>query len=244
MCQTTQGDIAAGPGLVSYEDWHRRTERLQRRSSAGGQTLTVYITGFGPFGTVVYNPTSAICRWLQERQDELLHQHGIRTLGLETVEVSAEAARAKASAIALEMRAQTGPACVIHMGVAVGIPRLHLECRAINNANFIIPDARGWVAKEEPIVAGAPAHEYTALPLSELMCELRDAGIECEISSSAGSYICNYIYFCSLYEGSRTGVPVLFVHLPDFSTVPEEQQARAIEELLLALKRLADHGRL
>ncbi|CAE8691955.1 unnamed protein product [Polarella glacialis] len=84
---------------------------------------------------------------------------------------------------------------------------------------------------------------FTALPITELFCKLKDAGVDCEISDSAGTYICNYIYFKSLLQAANSGACVLFVHTPDFRTVPEEQQVKAMEELLKAIADLASRGR-
>lgn len=209
---------------------------------AAGRPLRVYVTGFGPFGSITENPTSAICRWLQQHKAELAKQ-GVEAIGMDIVEVSAEAARAKAVEIASALAGLPGPSCVLHLGIAPNSQRLCLECRAANVANFPIPDMRGWVASNEPIIEGAPKHKYTALPLVELLCELHDRGIEMDISTSAGTYICNYIYYQSLMRVGRSGVQVLFVHTPSFETVGEPEQAKAIEELLLALRKLADRGR-
>lgn len=233
---------------VDYEAWKHRVEILERQArvqsaASTTRTLHVYVTGFGPFGKVVDNPTSVLCKKLHSRRESFA-RHGIHFVGIDITEVSAEAADRKAASIIEAMRGQPGPACILHMGVAVGIPKLHLESRAVNLANFVIPDVRGWVAQNVEIVPGGPRHAFTALPLAELMCELRDAGVDCDVSSSAGSYICNYIYYASLTQASAVGVPVLFVHVPSFATVSEEQQAFAIEQLMLALHRLADKGRL
>ncbi|CAE8638515.1 unnamed protein product, partial [Polarella glacialis] len=95
---------------VSYERWRSRIETRQRAATAfpeapfskslqtgeRPQAVSVYITGFGPFGSVVDNPSSAICRWLRSRQAELL-AGGVKACGLDIVEVSAAAASEKSA---------------------------------------------------------------------------------------------------------------------------------------------------
>ncbi|CAE8731357.1 unnamed protein product, partial [Polarella glacialis] len=122
---------------VSYERWRSRIETRQRAATAfpeapfskslqtgeRPQAVSVYITGFGPFGSVVDNPSSAICRWLRSRQAELL-AGGVKACGLDIVEVSAAAASEKSAEVARWLAEQSGPACVIHMGVAEGRARL------------------------------------------------------------------------------------------------------------------------
>ena len=56
----------------------------------------------------------------------------------------------------------------------------------------------------------------TVLPV-EAMCEsLKKIGYKCEVSNSAGKFLCNFIYYASLLEGQVRGIPSLFVHVPPF----------------------------
>ncbi|CAE8691950.1 unnamed protein product [Polarella glacialis] len=102
--------LARPSSEVSYERWRSRIETRQRAATAfpeapfskslqtgeRPQAVSVYITGFGPFGSVVDNPSSAICRWLRSRQAELL-AGGVKACGLDIVEVSAAAASEKSA---------------------------------------------------------------------------------------------------------------------------------------------------
>lgn len=221
----------------------KRDQHYTSLSKQQGTSLAVYLTGFGPFGSVIDNPTSIICRRLHSRKDALLAE-GVEICCLDVLEVSAEAAKERAQKVRSWLSEQAGPACVIHLGVAYGSPRLRLECRALNKANFTIPDAKGWIADNAPVVPGAGPCAFTSLSITELFCELKDLGVDCEISHHPGTYICNYIYFSSLHQASEYGPPVLFVHTPNFETMSEDKQAAAMEEILKALQRLAANGRL
>ena len=207
--------------------------------------LFIYVTGFGPFGSVRENPTMKLIDWLRTRA-EALQADGIKIMGTHIVEVSASAARDSSSEIEAVMSECTGPKCVLHLGVCVGAKKLLLECRAFNTANFSIPDVRGWVAQGEAIVDGAPKCGHTKLPVTQLLCDLHDAGVAAEVSSNPGTYICNYIYYSSLDAASRSknAASVMFVHTPSFSDMPEADQCKGLEELLRSMLRLAEAGRL
>lgn len=51
-----------------------------------------------------------------------------------------------------------------------------------------------------------------------------------------GRFLCNYIYWCSLeFCRDRDRTCSLFVHVPPFEEVPEEQQRRFLVALLKAV---------
>lgn len=228
------------------EDFQRWAGHLEKRARAAlasasdsRRPVAVYVTGFGKFGKVLDNPSAALCRRLASRKEELAAE-GVELADVEVLEVSAETCRRKAAEIAGTIAERPGNVVILHLGVAVGRKRLSLECRAANVAHFPIPDARGWVADRQPVVDGAAAHEHTILPVSELLCAVRDAGADAEISTDAGTYICNYIYFSSLAAAAASSTPVLFVHVPAFADVCEEDQLRGLEALLRALRDAAN----
>lgn len=248
LCEGTRSTHVSAPAAVDYEDWLRRRGALERRAKGGHsgprRRMVVYVTGFGPFGSVVENPTTALCRWLDERRGQL-EADGIELVGPDVVEVSAVAAREKSAEIAAALGDRLGFTCVLHLGVAQGRRRLSLECRAVNTADFRIPDVRGFVAQGEPVVerAAPGCSEYSTLPLPELLGAMHDARVHAEISTDAGRYICNYIYFRSLHEAAPLGIPVLFMHVPDFRDLSEADQRQGVEALLYALRDLVDRGR-
>jgi hypothetical protein len=83
--------------------------------------------------------------------------------------------------------------------VNAGATQLALERVGYNVADFRIPDERGWVAKNETIAADEEAELHTALPLDDILAELKTHTELLEISTDPGRYICNYVYFQSLH---------------------------------------------
>jgi len=213
--------------------------------------VKVCLTGFGPFGQVRENPTSVVCAVLREYVEhgkkpegvdgELLDEFSranVGLIGLDALEVSAVAATEASRDILDSLRATDRgavAAAVIHLGVAADSRKIRLECRGVNVADFRLPDVRGCRASGEPVVDGAVPMLYTSLRLPEIMGELRDCGVDCEISTDAGRYLCNYIYFSSLHGARPDGIPVLFVHVPPFEAVDRAAQVAAVLRLLLAV---------
>lgn len=230
------------------------------QAAAPRRPVLLHLTGFGPFGGVNENPTSIVCKILRDYIEhgnipdgvdrsvlEELSAANICLEGLDALEVSAEACRENVPAIVdgLLNKVRSGKSdavALVHLGVSPGSRTIQLECRGVNVADFRIPDVRGWQADGESVVACADSVLYTTLRLHEILGELHDRGVSCEISTDAGRYICNYIFFTSLHATKPTTIPVLFVHVPSFETMAAPTQVAAVVWLLLAIARQLHGG--
>ena len=66
------------------------------------------------------------------------------------------------------------------------------------------------------------------------MCHLHDNSCrQVGLSSSAGLYLCNYIYFHSLARG----LPAVFVHIPPLDAMALGEQVKYLERTLEHLLR-------
>lgn len=180
------------------------------------------MTGFEAFGGLRHNPSEAV----------LKHLEGVRTALLP---VDAEEAPRALARLWAE-----GPRAVLHLGLAEGRPVVSLERVALNLLDFEKPDNRGRKVEERPVVEGGPLALAARFPVKEALARLRQAGIPARISLSAGSYLCNQVFYLSLYH-LPPEVPVAFVHLPPDETlalegegayVPLAEQVRAVRVLL------------
>ena len=113
------------------------------------------------------------------------------------------------------------PRVVIAVGLAGGTSAVRLERVAINVIDARIPDNAGSAPVDEPVVADGPAAWFTGLPLKASLVAVRAAGIPVEVSSTAGTYVCNAT-FAALMHGTsgREGVRSGFVHVPDGESLP------------------------
>jgi pyroglutamyl-peptidase len=166
---------------------------------------TVLLTGFDPFGDEAINPAWEAVRAL----------HGAR-IGGHRVEarclpvVFGEAIRQLKKAIG-----ETKPALVVCVGQAGGRTQLSLERVAINVDDARRPDNAGQSPIDAPIVADGPAAYFTSLPIKRLRQALQRAGIPAEISQTAGTYVCNHVFYGLMHAlRRRRGVRGGFVHIP------------------------------
>ena len=95
---------------------------------------------------------------------------------------------------------------VLHMGVAGNSTHNRIECRAQNKIGSTA-DVKGLV-KLGAIQSGSPSEIFTQIPLINLVSDLS------LLSSDAGSYLCNFVYFNSLVKDPSG--QVLFLHIPPF----------------------------
>lgn len=168
-------------------------------------TPTVLLTGFEPFGDDPGNPSWEAVRPLHRRR---VAGHRIVALRL-PVEFDASL-RVLRGAIR-----ETRPALVLCTGLAGGRAQLSLERVAINIDDARIPDNAGRQPVDAPIAQGGPAAYFSTLPLKAMLLALREAGIPAEVSQSAGTYVCNHVFYGLMHAlRARPGVRAGFIHVP------------------------------
>ena len=228
--------LAASAGLVNAAEYRLRPLQVQTHPKT-----TIYVTGFGPFMGVEQNPTSTLCETLQKYvrdgvvpkgvDQKLLKEFdasGILLEGLKVLEVAAESCRSEVPQIISFLKEKgkaSGQAVILHLGVASNRDHISLECRGVNEATFRVPDVRGFQCCAEPVVANSPPVIFSSLRLPEILAELHDRGVKSEISTDAGRFLCNYVFFQSLNAARPFEIPVLFVHVPLFKDMDQATQA-------------------
>ncbi|MGN8552573.1 UNVERIFIED_CONTAM: pyroglutamyl-peptidase I [Microbacterium sp. SLM126] len=188
---------------------------------------TVLLTGFEPFGGDAGNPSG-----------EAVHLVAARWAGPEVLVTAVlPVTFAGAAARMRELMAEHRPDIVIAAGLAGGRTRIGVERVAVNLLDARIPDNDGAQPIDEPSVAGAPAARFATLPVKAILRALEDAGIPAEVSYSAGTFVCNHVFFTAL-EASAPGTRAGFIHVPwsaehapdpDAATLPLREIGRALE---------------
>ena len=107
-----------------------------------------------------------------------------------------------------------GPDVVVCVGEAGERSVLDVERVAVNVADARIPDNDGAQPVDEPVVAGGPVAYLTGLPLRACVDAATRAGVPAGVSSSAGTYVCNAVFYTLARALGGTGVPYGFVHVP------------------------------
>jgi pyroglutamyl-peptidase len=204
--------------------------------------MNVLVTGFEPFGGDGINPSLEALRRLPARLGEL----EIATAALPVVFAAALPALREAIAV-------SAPEIVLSVGLAGGRAALSLERVAINVDDARIPDNEGNQPIGRPVVADGPAAYFATLPIKAAVAALREAGIPAVVSNSAGTFLCNHVFYGLMHEAARSGdafragflhvpyLPVQAAHVPDAPSMALEQIVEGIEIILrVAAERVDD----
>ena len=79
-----------------------------------------------------------------------------------------------------------------------------------------IPDNRGGQPIDLPVVAGGPAAYFATLPIKAAVAALRDAGLPAIVSNSAGTFVCNHVFYGLMHLATTRGFDFCggFLHVP------------------------------
>ena len=167
---------------------------------------TLLLTGFDPFDGAKSNPSWEAASALDGR---IVGRHRIVARRLPT-EFGASL-RALRTAIR-----ETSPALVVCTGLAGGRTGLSLERVAINVDDARIPDNAGAQPVDAKIATNGPAAYFSALPIKAMLAALQRHGIPAHVSQTAGTYVCNHVFYGLMHELRRKpGVRGGFIHVPN-----------------------------
>ena len=166
---------------------------------------TVLLTGFEPFAGDATNPSWEAVRALDRK---CIAGHRVVSVRLPvTFDGSLDALR--------KAIAKTHPVLVICVGLAGSRAAISLERIAINIKDARIPDNAGLQPLDEPVVADAPAAYFSTLPIKAMLRALHDAGIPAEVSQTAGTYVCNHVFYGLMHElAAHRKLRGGFIHVP------------------------------
>ncbi|MBF6024360.1 pyroglutamyl-peptidase I [Lysobacter niastensis] len=168
-------------------------------------TGTVLLTGFAPFGGETCNPSQdAVCAL----EGEVIEGRRVVTRCL-PVEFGASLAALS------EAIAEVRPELVLCVGQAGGRAQISLERIAINVDDARIPDNAGAQPVDTAIAEDGPAAYFASLPIKAMLAALRAEGIPAEISQTAGTFVCNHVFYGLMHALQNVpGVRGGFIHIP------------------------------
>ncbi len=165
---------------------------------------TILLTGFEPFGGEPINPSWEIARALHGQQ---VGDARIAAWCLPCV--FGEALTGLKTAMQ-----ELQPCLVLALGQAGGRAELSLERVAINIDDARIADNAGCKPVDEPVIAGAPNAYFSSLPIKAMVTGLRAAGFPAGISQTAGTFVCNHVFFGLQHVTDGGPVRSGFMHVP------------------------------
>jgi pyroglutamyl-peptidase len=137
------------------------------------------------------------------------------------------------------------PQLVLCIGQAGGRAEITPERVAINIDDGRIADNAGHQPIDVPVVPGAPTAYFSTLPIKAIVRDLRAAGVPASVSNTAGTFVCNHIFYGLMHHiathpaaGLRGG----FIHIPylpeqaaRFPGLPSMSLATVVEALRVAV---------
>ena len=167
--------------------------------------MKILVTGFDPFGGESVNPAYEAVKLLPD----VIGGEEIVKLEIPTVfYLSGPAVE--------EGIRKYQPDVVICVGQAGGRASISVEKVAINFVDARIPDNNGEQPLDEPLQADGPAAYFATLPVKAMVQHVKEAGLPCYLSFTAGTYVCNSIMYNVLYmcEKRYPGIRAGFIHVP------------------------------
>ncbi|MBC3240900.1 pyroglutamyl-peptidase I [Pseudomonas lurida] len=165
----------------------------------------VLLTGFEPFDQDRLNPS-----WEAVRQLD-----GVQLGGdAQIVARRLPCAFATAGECLTRLIDELHPAMVIATGLGPGRSDISVERVAININDARIPDNLGEQPIDTAVVAEGPAAYFTTLPIKAMVKAVRDAGIAASVSQTAGTFVCNQIFYLLQHALAGSGVRSGFIHVP------------------------------
>ena len=157
----------------------------------------VLLTGFEPFDKAAVNPS-----WEAVRQLD-----GVPLCeGVKIVARCLPCAFATAAETLLQLINEQRPAMVIATGLGPGRSDISVERVAINVNDARIPDNLGAQPIDSAVVDGGPAAYFSTLPIKGMVKAVREAGIAASVSQTAGTFVCNQVFYRLQHALVGTGV--------------------------------------
>lgn len=159
----------------------------------------ILVTGFEAFAGNQVNPT-------QDLISSIIPNESLQSLVLP---VSFETSWPHLECKIEQMR----PDWVISFGVAAKRQSIDFERVALNFMDASIVDNEGRLIEESIINTDLPECFINDLPLNEWKKQL-SSSYPVNVSLTAGSFVCNHLYFHLLAHRQKYGYRTIFIHIP------------------------------
>ena len=178
--------------------------------------MRILISGFEAFGGRNLNPTALIIEALEHREIPCPQNLTVEQVLLPvTFEDAFEVLQKKINAF--------NPDVVISLGLAKR-EGIQLESVAVNHIDAEIEDNAGKRPVNQLISPSGPPTFLSTLPLQGLENTLKAANLPVKISNSAGTFVCNYLFYRLMETNQDTFRLCGFIHVPLLpeQALPEE----------------------
>jgi len=167
---------------------------------------TVLVTGFDPFENEPVNPSWEAVRTLD----------GQGIAGAEIIARQLPTVFAESNKVLGKLLQTLQPDVVIAVGQAGGRTDMSIERVAINVDDARIADNAGKQPIDIAIASDGPAAYFSTLPIKAIVRELRAGGVPASVSQTAGTFVCNHVFYGLMHAIARHNLPTRggFIHIP------------------------------
>jgi len=181
--------------------------------------MSVLVSGFSRFDKYDFNPTEIIADNLSHQKSKLINTVVLPVEFENSFEVLKNAI------------IQCDPKYIILLGLNSKIASINVEKIAVNFINSNLSDNRGVCPIDEKINDVADLAYCASIDPWLVINTLKSLKIESALSYSAGTFVCNYLYFRVL---SEININSIFLHIPYL--LPGDNK---LEEIINAINVLA-----
>ena len=193
--------------------------------------IKVLLTGFEPFHKASSNPTQEIIRIIESE----------KLPNVITAVLPVEFGRS--GRIACQLIDEVKPDVVIDLGQAEGRSDITPEKIAINLDHARIPDNAGKVPNNTAIIQGGPDGLFSTLPVEEIVKALQKENLPASVSYSAGTFVCNNVFYLIQSHCKDKNIMSGFVHVPlmqsqanEFPGMPTLELETMVQAIKIVLK--------
>tara|TARA_R110001592_G_scaffold265283_5_gene530839 strand:+ start:2781 stop:3419 length:639 start_codon:yes stop_codon:yes gene_type:complete len=200
---------------------------------------TLLINGFEPFGGDNKNPALEAVKRLEGLQLE-----GARVVTCSVPVVLQTSIDAVISAIKMHK-----PDYVMTVGQAGGRSAITPERIAINIDDYRIPDNDGNQPIDQKVAANGPDAYLSTLPIKAMVKAMQDKGVPAQVSNTAGTFVCNHLFYGIQHYLRDTNINHGFVHIPLMTnqcidgSKPTMSLDTIVEGLTIAAQAIVDNDK-
>lgn len=181
------------------------------------------ITGFDPFGGIAVNPSQLVV----EQLPNVVGPYSLCKRIVPTV-------YGKASQITLAAAKEFAPDMILCIGVAEGRDAVTPERIAVNIRDARIPDNECNQPTGDRIAENGPAAYFATVPLDKMVRAMDKQSIPARISNSAGTFVCNDLFYTLSHHYAGTSTRIGFIHIPGLDTLSVNQAVTALTACICA----------
>jgi pyroglutamyl-peptidase len=179
----------------------------------------ILLTGFNAFGQRKLNSSEMVV-------NTIVSDRTVPSLIAEILPTEFSAAGKRIKQLLLLHR----PVVCICVGMNESLEAMAIEQRAHNLDHARIPDNAGECPSNRQIIPNGAPVLFPNLPMDLIVAKLEQHSVPFSHSQSAGTFVCNHVFYTVAAEIQRLSLPTRFgfIHVPALHDAPSDPQLRTL----------------